>query len=127
MKATFCKEGNRELRKLADEHCIPIREVGIVVFARNKYENLRLESQSGRGVSDGLEIEIHGLDDLYLYEPLAKSHHRFLWSPTTTISYLVAKIDALRNKSVQRGAHDFWQIIRSEWSKDVLRLLAKNI
>jgi L-2-hydroxyglutarate oxidase LhgO len=80
-----------------------------VVVARNENENLRLESLYERGIANGVEIEIHNSDYLHLYEPLAKSHHRFLWSPTTAISDPVSIIEALRNEFVKFGGRIHFQ------------------
>jgi (S)-2-hydroxyglutarate dehydrogenase len=86
LKAKFCREGNQELRKVAKKHGISVRDVGKVVVARNADENNRLDMLFERGVKNGVDIELKTSDELKLLEPLAVTHERFLWSPTTGVS-----------------------------------------
>lgn len=96
LKAKFCRDGNRELRILAKKHRIPVREVGKVVVVRNDDENIRLENLFERGIKNLVDIEILDASVLDKYEPLAITHERFLWSPTTAVSDPIAIIDAMR-------------------------------
>jgi L-2-hydroxyglutarate oxidase len=86
LKAKFCREGNKELRKVAKKHGIPVRDVGKVVVARNADENNRLDMLFERGIKNCVDIELKTADKLKLLEPLAVTHERFLWSPTTGVS-----------------------------------------
>jgi L-2-hydroxyglutarate oxidase len=86
LKAKFCREGNKELRKVAKKHGIPVRDVGKVVVARNADENNRLDMLFERGIKNGVDIELKKADELKLLEPLAVTHGRFLWSPNTGVS-----------------------------------------
>jgi L-2-hydroxyglutarate oxidase LhgO len=86
LKAKFCREGNKELRRVAKNHGIPVRDVGKVVVARNAEENDRLDSLFNRGVKNGVEIELKNSNELRFIEPLALTYERFLWSPTTGVS-----------------------------------------
>lgn len=103
LKAKFCRDGNQELRKLANKFNIPVREVGKVVVARNSEENERLETLFSRGITNGVELEIFDAAHLNRYEPLAVTHERFLWSPKTAISDPLAIIDALRKEFESLG------------------------
>ena len=98
LKAKFCRDGNRALRQLAKKYEIPIREVGKVVVARNADENLRLESLFERGIKNGVELELLDASKLAEYEPLAITHERFLWSPTTAVSDPKLIVDAMRKE-----------------------------
>ena len=86
LKAKFCREGNAELRKLCIENEIPVLECGKVVVARNAEEDARLDLLYSRGITNGVELEIHDAANLEKHEPLAKTHGRYLWSPKTAIS-----------------------------------------
>ena len=86
LKAKFCREGNAELRKLCIENEIPVLECGKVVVARNAEENARLDLLHSRGITNGVELELHDAANLEKHEPLAKTHGRYLWSPKTAIS-----------------------------------------
>jgi L-2-hydroxyglutarate oxidase LhgO len=103
LKAKFCREGNLELRKLARKYEIPVREVGKVIVARNEDENGRLETLFKRGVQNGVDLEMLDISELNKYEPLAISHERFLWSPTTAVSDPYAIIQAMRSEFERLG------------------------
>ena len=98
LKAKFCREGNFELRQLARKYAIPVREVGKVIVARNEDENGRLETLFERGSKNGVDLEMLDISELNKYEPLAISHERFLWSPTTAVSDPSAIIQAMRRE-----------------------------
>ncbi len=103
LKAKFCRDGNQELRKLAQRHKIPIREVGKVVVARNADENQRLENLYERGIKNGVDIEIMDASLLKNFEPLAITHERFIWSPTTAVSDPSALLYALKKEFENKG------------------------
>ena len=103
LKAKFCREGNFELRQLARKYEIPVREVGKVIVARNEDENGRLETLFDRGVKNGVDLEMLDISELNKYEPLAISHERFLWSPTTAVSDPSAIIQAMRREFESLG------------------------
>jgi L-2-hydroxyglutarate oxidase len=86
LKAKFCRDGNKELRKVAKKHGIEVRDVGKVVVARNEDENMRIDNLFERGIKNGVDIELKSADKLKLFEPLAVTHGRFLWSPSTGVS-----------------------------------------
>jgi L-2-hydroxyglutarate oxidase LhgO len=95
LKAKFCRDGNKELRILANKYDIPVREVGKVVVVRSDDENNRLETLFERGIKNGVDLEILHATKLKTYEPLAITHERFLWSPTTAVSDPNAIIQAM--------------------------------
>ena len=103
LKAKFCRDGNKELRKVAKKHGIEVRDVGKVVVARNEDENNRIETLFERGIKNGVEIELKSADELKLFEPLAVTHERFLWSPSTGVSDPKAINQALMNDFVSLG------------------------
>ena len=110
LKAKFCREGNLELRKLCAENDILVQETGKVVIARNQDEDSRLDLLFSRGISNGVELELLDESQLSRFEPLARTHNRFLWSPNTAISdpravtkAMVAKFEILGGK-IDTGA-----------------------
>lgn len=86
LKAKFCKDGNFEIRRLAKKYSIPVKDVGKVVVTRKAEENQHLDTLFERGIRNGVELEIWDRNKLKLFEPLAATHNRFIWSPTTAIS-----------------------------------------
>jgi L-2-hydroxyglutarate oxidase len=103
LKAKFCRDGNRELRNIAKKYEVPIRAVGKVVVARNEDENNRLDALFDRGLKNGVEIEMNDAHKLAVIEPLAVTHNRFIWSPTTAVSDPKAINQALMNEFITLG------------------------
>jgi L-2-hydroxyglutarate oxidase len=85
LKAQFCREGNKEMRKLAEKYGVTVNPIGKVVVAKNHEELERMNLLYERGLANQVEIKL--LDEALLdkYEPLAVTHKCFLWSPTTAI------------------------------------------
>jgi L-2-hydroxyglutarate oxidase len=103
LKAKFCRDGNFELRKLAKKYGIPVKNVGKVVVARNEDEDSRLNTLFERGVTNGVELEIHPEEKLKEFEPLAITHNRFMWSPNTGISDSLSIVKAMRDEFLSLG------------------------
>lgn len=103
LKAKFCRDGNTEIRKLAEKHSIPVRGVGKVVVARNADELSRLEVLFKRGEANGVRLEFLDAGDLVNFEPLAKTHGGFLWSPTTGVSDPLKIIQAIAGEVLTLG------------------------
>lgn len=103
LKAKFCRDGNFELRKLAKKYGIPVKDVGKVVVAKNKDEDLRLGTLFELGIANGVELEIHPQDKLKDFEPLAITHNRFIWSPNTGISDSISIVNAMRDEFLSLG------------------------
>jgi L-2-hydroxyglutarate oxidase len=103
LKAKFCRDGNAEIRKLAERHSIPIRDVGKVVVARDEEQLARLEILFKRGEENGVQLKFLDAGDLVKYEPLARTHGAFLWSPTTGVSDPAKMIKALANEVLALG------------------------
>jgi L-2-hydroxyglutarate oxidase LhgO len=103
LKAKFCRDGNRELRKLCLRNSIPILETGKVVVTQNLEEETRLETLFERGIENGVELEMHHSAKLNSFEPQAVTLNRFLWSPTTAVSDPHAVIIAMSKEFEDKG------------------------
>ena len=103
LKAQFCRDGNRELRKLISRHNIPIREVGKVVVARSETDAETLKQLEIRGMSNGVEVSLLEAKELTRYEPLATTTDLFLWSPTTAVSNPRLILSAMAEEAQSRG------------------------
>jgi L-2-hydroxyglutarate oxidase LhgO len=103
LKAKFCRDGNRELRKLAARNKIPILETGKVVVTQNLEEETRLETLYHRGIENGVDLEMHDSSKLSSFEPQAVTLNRFLWSPTTAVSDPQAILLAMATEFQNKG------------------------
>ena len=86
LKARFCADGNKELKALCKVNNLPLKETGKVVVTSNLGEVGRLEILYRRGLENKIEIELLDANQLTKFEPAARTHGKFLWSPTTAIA-----------------------------------------
>lgn len=103
LKAKFCADGNSELRKVIRDNNIPLLECGKVVVAQNEAELAQLIKLHERGNKNGVKQEILSASDLRKFEPYAKTHKEFLWSPNTAVSDPKAVIQALELDYLSKG------------------------
>ena len=103
MKARFCSEGNRLLTRLAANHKIEVRKVGKVILSSTPAEEKILQNLFERGTNNGVELELLESKLLKSFEPLAKTHETFLWSPSTSISDPRSIISAIENEFITLG------------------------
>jgi L-2-hydroxyglutarate oxidase LhgO len=96
LKASFCREGNLEFRKIARKFDVPFKEVGKVVVSRNADEDSGLADLYQRGIANNVEVELLSGKILHKYEPLAKTYNSFLWSPKTSLADPIVFSDALK-------------------------------
>jgi L-2-hydroxyglutarate oxidase len=122
LKAKFCREGNAEIRTLAKKYNIPVRNVGKVVVTRSTDELIRLDTLYQRGVVNGVDLEIRDAKDLHKFEPLAVTHEKFLWSPTTGVSDSKAIVDAMHQEFIALGGRiDFGTKIQLMFNDNEVR------
>jgi hypothetical protein len=122
LKAKFCREGNAELRTLAQNYSIPVRNVGKVVVTRNSGELDLLENLYQRGIANGVDLELRKANDLKKLEPLAVTHQKFLWSPKTGIADSKAIIGAMHQEFITLGGQiDFGMKIKLTIEKNEVR------
>ena len=103
LKARFCADGNKELKALCKENDLPLKEIGKVVVTSNLNEVERLETLYRRGLENKIELELLDANLLSKFEPAARTHGKFLWSPTTAIADPRSVIDFLALKFKMLG------------------------
>jgi (S)-2-hydroxyglutarate dehydrogenase len=103
LKAKFCLEGNLELRSLIEAHNLPINKCGKVVVAKNEEDLTRMQSLYQRGLINGVTLHKLSASKLNEYEPLAKTHKEFLWSPQTAVSDPLAVAQTLLDLFLKSG------------------------
>ena len=103
LKAQLTRRGNQLLRAFCAEHDVPLRETGKVVVTTTPEQLPQLDDLYARGQANGVPLEMvdeAGLRDL---EPLARTHERALWSPSTAVADPVAVVEALAERVRERG------------------------
>lgn len=103
LKAKFCAEGNKELKKLCKINDLPILETGKVVVTSSFDELPRLESLYLRGLENKIDLELLQESKLHEIEPAATTCGKFLWSPTTAIADPKSVIEFLAQRFQKLG------------------------
>ena len=85
MKADFAVRGNKMMRSYLEEHDLPILDIGKIIVAKNESDLSNLHKIYSRATENKATVEILEESELHNYEPLAKTHKKFLWSPNTAI------------------------------------------
>ena len=105
LKAQLTRDGNRLLREFCAESGVEVRDVGKVVVTRGPEELPALDELLRRGQANGVAVESIDASALRELEPLARTHARALWSPTTGVADPQAVITALAERVHARGGH----------------------
>jgi len=103
LKARFCSDGNKELKALCKGNDLPLKETGKVVVTSSIDEVGRLESLYHRGLENKIDLELLDANLLTKFEPAARTHGKFLWSPTTAIADPRSVINCLALKFRKLG------------------------
>lgn len=111
LKARLTRQGNVMLREFCEQEQITVRDTGKVVVATGPQDLSALDTLLERGRANGVPVESVTADQLSELEPLARTHERALWSPTTAVASPVAVVTGLAERvrrkggTVRLGAH----------------------
>jgi L-2-hydroxyglutarate oxidase LhgO len=108
LKAKFCRDGNIQLRSYCSTKSIPIINTGKVVVAEDEIDSERLLALYDRAIENGVDIELHDARELIRFEPLARTHKHFLWSPTTAVGDPKLIIQSIYNDLKEKGVYFFF-------------------
>jgi len=103
LKAQLTRRGNQLLKAFCAEHGVPVRETGKVVVTTRAEQVASLDSLYERGRANRVPLEMVDEVGLREIEPLARTHERALWSPSTAVADPVAVVEALAARVRQRG------------------------
>jgi L-2-hydroxyglutarate oxidase LhgO len=103
LKAQLTRRGNQMLRAFCEERGVPVREVGKVVVTTSPEQVPQLDELYARGQANGVPLEMVDEAGLRELEPLARTHGRALWSPSTAVADPVAVVEALAARVRERG------------------------
>ena len=93
----------KELKSICKENNLPLRETGKVVVTSNSNQVARLEALYQRGLENNIDIELLDASELNRIEPAARTHEKFLWSPTTAVGDPKSIIEYLELKFKKLG------------------------
>jgi len=85
LKAKFCAEGNRRMKKFCREKGLAIKESGKVIVAKNPAEAERLQDLKNRADQSGARAVLIDPKELSEIEPFAATCDRALYSPDTAV------------------------------------------
>ena len=103
LKAQLTRRGNQMLRAFCEERGVPLREAGKVVVTTSPEQLPQLDDLYARGQANGVPLEMVDESGLRELEPLARTHERALWSPSTAVADPVAVVEALAARVRERG------------------------
>ena len=116
LKAQLTRRGNQMLRAFCAERevghrgdrrgrpgGIHVRESGKVVVTTSPEQLPQLDELYARGQANGVPLEMVDEAGLRELEPLARTHERALWSPSTAVADPVAVVEALAARVRERG------------------------
>lgn len=86
LKAQLTAKGNEYLRSYITRKNLPLNICGKLVVAKNEEELNGLNILYQRGIANNVKVEEVDEKQAYHLEPLAKTHKRALWSPSTAVS-----------------------------------------
>jgi L-2-hydroxyglutarate oxidase LhgO len=103
LKAQLTRRGNQMLKAFCAERGVPVRETGKVVVTTSAEQLSALDELYARGQTNGVPLELVDEVGLREIEPLARTHERALWSPSTAVADPVAVVEALAARVRERG------------------------
>lgn len=103
LKAQLTRRGNQMLREFCAQRGVDVRETGKVVVTTSPQQLPALQELYARGQANGVPLEMVDEAALHELEPLAHTHERALWSPTTAVADPVAVVEALAQRVRERG------------------------
>lgn len=103
LKAQLTRRGNQMLKAFCAERGVPVRETGKVVVTTSAEQLESLDALYARGEANGVPLEMVDEAGLRELEPLARTHERALWSPSTAVADPVAVVEALGDRVRERG------------------------
>lgn len=103
LKARLTRRGNQMLKAFCAERGVPVRETGKVVVTTSAEQLESLDALYARGEANGVPLEMVDEAGLRELEPLARTHERALWSPSTAVADPVAVVEALGDRVRERG------------------------
>lgn len=84
LKARLTRAGNVFLTEYCDRKGLPILKCGKLIVAKDASDLLGLDTLLQRGKANGVPLEEVTAEQAARIEPLAKTHLRALWSPSTS-------------------------------------------
>lgn len=83
LKARLTRAGNQFLTSYCDRKQLPILKCGKLIVAKDEADLTGLDTLMQRGRANGVPLEEVTVEQAARIEPLAKTHVRALWSPST--------------------------------------------
>ena len=103
LKAQLTRRGNQMLKAFCAERGVSVRETGKVVVTTSPEQLTQLDELYARGQVNGVPLEMIDEAALREIEPLARTHERAIWSPSTAVADPVAVVEALGERVRERG------------------------
>src|SRR3954452_24616520 len=103
LKARLTRRGNVLLHAFCEEEGIAVRRCGKLVVTQGPEDLPALDTLLQRAEPNGVPVERGDEAQALDPEPLARTHERALWSPTTSSSSPLEVLEALAARVRRRG------------------------
>jgi L-2-hydroxyglutarate oxidase len=103
LKARLTVQGNAWMREYMTANALPLNACGKLVVARDEKELVGLDLLLQRGAANGVQVEEVSSVVASRLEPLAKTHKRALWSPSTAVGAPLPFLETLLRDVVASG------------------------
>lgn len=103
LKAQLTRRGNQMLKTFCAERGVAVHETGKVVVTTSPDQLPQLDELYARGQANGVPLEMVDEASLREIEPLARTHGRALWSPSTAVADPAAVVEALGDRVREWG------------------------
>jgi len=108
LKARYCAEGNRAMKRFCKKKELKINECGKIVVAKNKDEIKWLYELEKRGRTNGVKLKIIEKDELKEINPFVFTCDKALYSPETAVVDPIEICKALMEDAKNNGVEFFF-------------------
>lgn len=103
LKARFCRDGNRAMRRFCEDQKLALNACGKLVVARDAAELPQLDELKRRADVNGVPLQMVSAEEARVIEPRVRTHERALFSPTTATVDPREVMRALRAEAEKSG------------------------
>jgi len=103
LKARFTREGNLALTSYCETHGLPLNKCGKLVVAQSETDLPALDELLRRGRANNVPLEAISEADARRIEPRVRTHHRAIFSPSTSSADPAAVMQSMKAESAREG------------------------
>ena len=102
-RASFCQSGAIQLKEYIETKGIHIKNCGKLIVSSSEIEHERMLKLYGRGVSNGISLELISKKEALKKEPFVQTYEGAIWSPDTSVVNIKEVLSALYCDLLEMG------------------------